>query len=181
MPRLPECIETKRLIMLVGKSEDAEPLNIATRDTYEDLQRWMIWAETVPTLNQTRNYLEDTLKRFERDQYLHMNIWDRASGELAGTAGYNQIEWSVPRFEVGYWVRKQFQRQGLALEALLALTDCAFKRFGARRVEVRIDPDNAASIKVAERAGLAFECRLKNYKARPGGQIADDLVYAMIR
>lgn len=181
MPRLPECIETRRLLLLVGKSEDAELLNIATRETYEDLRPWMVWAEAVPTITQTRNYLEDGLKRFELDQYLHMNIWDRATGELAGTTGYNQIEWSVPRFEVGYWVRKQFQRQGIAVEALTAITDCAFKRLGARRVEVRIDPDNAGSIRVAERAGFAYECRLKNYKAKPGGQLADDLVYTMIR
>jgi RimJ/RimL family protein N-acetyltransferase len=57
--------------------------------------------------------------------------------------------------EIGYHVRWGETRRGLATEIAAALADVAFEHCGAERVELHIDPANAASLGVARTLGFA--------------------------
>jgi RimJ/RimL family protein N-acetyltransferase len=64
--------------------------------------------------------------------------------------------------EVAYWVRPGERGRGLATRALRLLTGWAHHS-GLARLWLEIDPDNAASLRVAERAGYRFERRLPDH------------------
>ena len=66
-------------------------------------------------------------------------------------------------------------------EAVRALNRLAFDRFGARRVEIRMDAGNARSVRVAERAGVTFEGVLRQDSRAPGGGARDTRVYSRVR
>jgi RimJ/RimL family protein N-acetyltransferase len=55
--------------------------------------------------------------------------------------------------ELGYLFRPSAERQGFATEAARALRDHAFTAMGMDRLVSYIDPENPASIRVAERLG----------------------------
>lgn len=61
--------------------------------------------------------------------------------------------------ELAYWVRPESRGQGIASTAVRRMTRWAHEQ-GLRRVWLEIDPVNAASLRVAERAGYRFEERL---------------------
>jgi RimJ/RimL family protein N-acetyltransferase len=65
--------------------------------------------------------------------------------------------------ELAYWVRPERRRRRIALRAVRALTDWAHTAGGLTRVWLEIDPDNAASLALAERAGYGFEGRIPNH------------------
>ncbi len=81
----------------------------------------------------------------------------RGTGELIGFIGL-----AVPRFlpevlpavELGYRLGRRHWGQGLATEGARASIDDGFARLGLERVISIIHPQNAASIRVAQKLGM---------------------------
>ena len=61
------------------------------------------------------------------------------------------------QFELGWWIWKDFWGQGMALEAITPFITHA-RNMGLQRLLAVIDPPNAASIRVAEKLGMHFDC-----------------------
>jgi len=79
-----------------------------------------------------------------------------ASGELVGHAGL--VHWEgKPAMEVGYAIYRSAWGKGYATEAAAASLRWAHEVLGARSVISVIHPDNAPSIRVAERLGARFD------------------------
>jgi ribosomal-protein-alanine N-acetyltransferase len=77
--------------------------------------------------------------------------------EVIGVAGIQPLD--IPgEFELGWWVWKDFWGQGFATEMARALVAYARDVMKLPRVVAVIDPPNAASIRVAEKIGMRFEC-----------------------
>jgi ribosomal-protein-alanine N-acetyltransferase len=57
---------------------------------------------------------------------------------------------------VGYFVSSSRRRHGIATRALGLLIDIAFNELGIRTLVADIRPDNAASLRVAERNGFRY-------------------------
>jgi RimJ/RimL family protein N-acetyltransferase len=76
----------------------------------------------------------------------------KATGELAGRAGYiDPPGW--PGFELGWLLGRAHWGKGYAVEAARACLDQALGPMGRERVLSLIRPENARSIRVAERLG----------------------------
>jgi RimJ/RimL family protein N-acetyltransferase len=58
--------------------------------------------------------------------------------------------------ELAYWVRPERRRLGIGVRGVAAVTRWAHNRAGLRRVWLEINPVNAASLRLAERAGYRF-------------------------
>ena len=77
---------------------------------------------------------------------------ERASGTLAGRIGFwNPEGW--PGFELGWTLRRAFWGKGYATEGARAALRFAFTQLKQPHVISLIHPENAASIRVAERLG----------------------------
>ena len=77
---------------------------------------------------------------------------ERASGRWIGRAGpWRPADWPVA--EVGWGVSKEFAGKGFAYEAAGAAIDYAFDQLRWDAVHHVIDPENTASIALAERLG----------------------------
>jgi RimJ/RimL family protein N-acetyltransferase len=59
--------------------------------------------------------------------------------------------------EIGYRLMPEFWGKGLATEAVRAWVGHCFTELDLPRVIAIIEPENGASIRVAEKAGMAFE------------------------
>jgi len=83
-------------------------------------------------------------------------VEERASGTVVGRIGPWQPE-GWPDFEIGWMLRREYWGRGYATEAAAACIDYAFTTLGRPHLVSLIDPDNAPSIRVAERVGERFE------------------------
>jgi RimJ/RimL family protein N-acetyltransferase len=80
---------------------------------------------------------------------------DRVTGEFVGRAGlYREHGW--PGLEAAWTIRPERWGEGLATEAGAVAVEYAFTYLDADRVISIIHPENAASIRVAEKLGLSF-------------------------
>jgi ribosomal-protein-serine acetyltransferase len=106
----------------------------------------------------------------------------KGTNTLVGSSGLHRINWEVPKFEIGYWVRARFAGQGYISEAVTAISDFAFETLGARRVEIRLDAQNERSEAIPRRLGFALEGRLRNEdRDHLTGELRDTLVFAKVR
>jgi RimJ/RimL family protein N-acetyltransferase len=82
--------------------------------------------------------------------------------------------------EIGYWLGEDLWGRGIVTEAVRTITDYAFATFDLCRVYAGVFEWNLASMRVLEKAGYEFECRLRKSVIKEG-QIIDELIYTVIR
>jgi RimJ/RimL family protein N-acetyltransferase len=177
--RIPEKIETERLILRALRPGDGRAVNEAVRESIDHLRPWMTWARAVPSLAESETFARESALRYRNREELGMILLRKSDDLLVGAAGLHTIEWSVPRFEIGYWVRASLEGQGYITEAVRGLSALAFELLGAARVEIRCDARNIRSAAVAQRAGYTLEARLRWESRDPEGNLRDSLLFAM--
>jgi ribosomal-protein-alanine N-acetyltransferase len=64
---------------------------------------------------------------------------------------------------IGYWIDRNYANKGYTSAAVLLLTDFAFNTLKLHRIEINLRPENAASRRVAEKAGYVFESNRPKY------------------
>lgn len=182
---VPDCLLTPRLVLRCPRAGDGPALNEAVCASVDDLRPWMPWAQQAPTPEQSETDARGAHAKFLQRTDLVYSMWlhDGQGREtrLVGGTGLHRMDWSVPRFEVGYWCRSDSVGQGLVTEAVRALAAMAFDTLHAARVEIRMDDLNTRSWRVAERAGFQLEGVLRNDARAPDGRVRDTRVYAQVR
>ncbi|HEY5611504.1 MAG TPA: GNAT family N-acetyltransferase [Thermoanaerobaculia bacterium] len=83
-------------------------------------------------------------------------VEERATGRLVGRVGFHYPE-EWPGFELGWTLGREFWGRGYATEAASVALDYAFTEMDREHVISCIHPDNAPSIRVAERLGETLE------------------------
>jgi RimJ/RimL family protein N-acetyltransferase len=182
---LPEAIATERLWLRPPRAGDGVACNEAVVQTLAELKPWMPWAQAAPTLQESELECRRMATRFARREDLPLLIFERGAdgryGRMLGGTGLHRMDWSVPRFEIGYWRRSGEGGRGLISEAVRALTRLAFDTLNAQRVEVRMSSHNHKSRAVAERCGFTLEGVLRRDSLDVDGQARDTAVYSRVR
>jgi len=182
VPEFPREFETERLLIRMPEPDIAADVHAAIHETWDDLHEWMDWARERPSLKQCRQYLRDARAKFLAREDLPLHLLLKGAGTYVGGSGLHRIDWTVPKFEIGYWVRARFARQGYVTEAVRGITAFAFDVLGAQRVEIRCDVNNVRSAAVPRRLGFAHEATLLNDRRHPGtGAVSDTLLFAKVR
>jgi RimJ/RimL family protein N-acetyltransferase len=177
----PEQIESARLILRPPRPGDGAIINDAVVESINELRPWMPWAAETPTADSSEIWVRNAAAKFVTRAELHFALFLKESGQFVGNIGFHNIEWKVPRFEIGYWVRTSLTGKGFISEAVVAITDFAFEKLNARRVEIRMDDRNSRSWRVAERLEFALEGILHQDEWDPAGNLRDTRVYAKVR
>lgn len=178
---IPRTIETARLVLRPVEPGDVAGLNAAILESWESLHRWMPWARERPTLEHSAEMARKMEADFAARRDLSLLILLRDNGTILGGTGLHRIDWSVPRFEIGYWLGTAHENRGFATEAVRAVSRLAFDACRAERVEIHCSHRNVRSRRVAEGAGFTLEARLRHHSREPSGELRDTLVFALLR
>jgi len=176
----PDSFETARLTIRSPVPGDGAEVQAAVAETIDDLRPWMSWADHVPTVDEEEELVRRARARFLTREDLWLLLFLKGTHTLVGGSGLHRIDWSVPSFEIGYWVRRRFAGHGYITEAVRGITRFSFETLGARRVEIRCDTRNERSRRVAERAGFELEAALRNHAMTPTGELRDTLIYVRL-
>ena len=81
------------------------------------------------------------------------------AGDLIGYCGLSYVDdvCGHPEVALGYRLARRYWGQGYTSEAVQATIDYGFNVLSLGRIVATIDPGNAASIRVAEKAGMVYE------------------------
>lgn len=178
---IPEDIETERMIVRIARPGEGAAVNEAIRESFAELQPWMPWAKTCPTVEETESNGRRAHARFHAREDLTFRGWLKGTDRFVVASGLHRFDWTVPRFEIGYWVRTSMTGKGYACEIVRALADLAFETLQAKRVEIRCDENNQRSWRVAERCGFELEGVLRCDSLGTDGSVRSTRVYSRVR
>jgi [ribosomal protein S5]-alanine N-acetyltransferase len=106
---------------------------------------------------------------------ISLAIW--FEGRLVGQISMGGIIFGALRgAHIGYWIDQAFSNRGLTTQAVDLLTEYGFSSLLLHRIEINLRPENAASRKVAEKAGYHLEGERPRY-LHIDGQWRDHLCF----
>jgi RimJ/RimL family protein N-acetyltransferase len=181
-PPAPYRIETERLVIRCYEPRDAALLKDAIDSSLEHLRPWMPWTEHEPqTLEEKANLLKSFRSQFDLGDNFVMGIFSADGSEvLGGTGLHPRVE--PGGLEIGYFIRASATRHGFITESTAALTRVGFEICEADRIEIRIDPENHASIGVPRKLGFTEEATLRRrLPGRADGPLRDVSIFTMFR
>ncbi len=177
---IPERLVTPRLRLRPVRPGDGPVINAAVLESLPELRPWMPWAERAPSVEDSEEVARRMWAAFLARTELNWAFFLGETEELAGVGGIHNVDWRVPRGEIGYWVRTRLAGRGLVREAVEALTRLGFGHLGLARIEIRCDPRNERSAHVARAAGYQLEATLRCESRGLEGGLRDTLVFARV-
>jgi ribosomal-protein-serine acetyltransferase len=176
---LPDKMVGPRILIRPLQAGDGQALWEAIEESREQLAPWLPWVANTLSPDDSEAAARRGASRWLARTDLMVGIWESQTGRYLGGSGLHRIDWTVPAFEIGYWLRTSAWGKGYASETVRLLCSFAFETLGANRVEIRCDAANARSASVPRRLGVALEARLRNHCRDAAGDLRDTLVFAM--
>ncbi|HRE22409.1 MAG TPA: GNAT family protein [Rhabdaerophilum sp.] len=149
--------------------------------SYAFLQPWEPnWPEDDLTSEAFKRRLLRYRDEREADLAYPFFIERRADNALLGGINLNNIRRrAAMSATLGYWMGAPHAGQGYMSAAVPVLCAFAFARLGLFRVEAACLPENAASIRVLEKAGFQREGYVRGYLSIAGAR-RDHLLFALL-
>ena len=176
--------ESERLLIRCPRPGDGRVVHASVSEALSSLRQFPVslpWAMEPPSADASERFCREGQANFLRRADMPMLLFLRATGTHVGNSGLHRFDWSVPRCELGFWLRTSYGGRGLMTEAAKELTAFAFRELGMRRVEALTDEENARARRVCERAGFVLEGILRHYRTSPQGGLRNACVYALVR
>ena len=176
-----EEFETERLRIRTPRFGDGAAMNAAIRESIAELRPWMPWAQQLPSIDDSEENVRLACLKFLERSDLRLHIFLKDTGDFIGGSGFHRINWESRKFEIGYWIRTSQSGNGLMTEAVRGITNFAIGSLAANRVEIRCDPANLRSARIAEGLGFTLEGILRNEKCDVSGRLRHTMVFAKVR
>ena len=119
------------------------------------LREWLPWIDYTKSVEDERAFISNTRTQYENNQSFTYAIWYQQ--QIAGIAGYNEIDWANRKTEIGYWLAAQQQGKGIMTRACRALIEYAFDDLKLHKVEIRCATMNIRSCAIPQRLGFTQE------------------------
>lgn len=146
-------LETERLVLRKLTESDA-----ALQHRVLNTPAVMAHLGGVKELHEIEAKHARTMALFARDGFGFMMMIEKSTGELVGHAGMKRVDNPLAPnqgdHEIGWLVREDRWRLGLAGEAMRAVIDWAFGPIGAPHLVALTSNRNAASWKLMEKLGM---------------------------
>ena len=133
-------------------AEELFTLVDANRDV---LLPWMRWVNEVTDAKVLRGHIDQWVAQTAQTGCMSLGI--ELDGELVGVVFHIRPDTVNKQVEVGYWLTKSARGRGVASRAVRAMLDITFRDLGFNRVNIRIAPENTASLALTQRLGLTRE------------------------
>lgn len=150
--------ETPRLFVRRIGPADVDAMHAVYGDA--DAMRWVGDGEPLDRAG-CEEWVAVTLRNYARRGYGMFAIVERASGQVIGFCGLVHPG-GQPEAEIKYAFRRECWGRGLASEAAPALLNHGASAHGLQHVIATVAPDNAASQRVLEKAGMQKDALRRN-------------------
>lgn len=148
-------LETKRLILKPIALSDADDI-FALRSDPEVMK--YIGDGSVHTRERVEDFIQCGQGYFEKYGMDFFSVFDKETGSFVGQAGLFHLLFDVNQqdIDLAYRLHKKYWNKGYATELAKALINYGFNTLSLSKIVAFVFPENEASRKVLENAGMSY-------------------------
>ena len=147
------------VLRLVDPS-DASSLYEQIEKTRDQLAKFMPWGESTQSIEDERNFLIYCQSRMQEKKLWNASIW--IDNKPVGMIDLHNIDLDNQRAEIGYWLGKDYQGNGVMTDSLKRVLQVGFEELKLHKIKLIAEIINEASNDVAKRVGFKLEGQLKD-------------------
>jgi len=142
------------------------------------LVEWVPWLGGLRSQEDCLHFLQEAYLFNEGGQKLFYFLYHRQ--QLIGSAALMRIDHLNRQAEMGYWIARQSQGQGIITRSCQQLIRYAFGNLNINRMEVRTSIDNIRAQYIPFRLGFEYEGVIRQGLLQ-SGRFRDIALYSLLR
>lgn len=123
------------------------------------LREWLPWVDGSKTVNDTLAFLHESIEKNKTGERLTTFIYNGV--EIAGSIGFVKLKKDLKMGEIGYWLHRDMQGQGIMTKVCQRFIDYAFRTKALNRIEIKVASQNHKSQAIPQRLGFTHEGTLR--------------------
>jgi ribosomal-protein-serine acetyltransferase len=138
------------------------------------------------TVSKTKN-LEDTItycsvieQRIKDKSYFPFVIISKAENKFIGLIDVKNIDWNVPKAEIGYFVDSNYEGKGIISKSLGYVIEYLVQTYQFKKLLCRVNSKNQGSINVAIKNKFQLEGTIRNDYRTTKNEIVDLNYYGRV-
>ena len=132
------------------------------------------------TLEDTKDYVTEITIKAGQKTYLPFLLLNTHDNTLIGFIDIKNIDWNIPKGELGYFIDEEYANKGIFTKALKVFTNFCFESYGFNKLFLRTHESNYSARKVAENCGFEIEGTIRRDYKTTTGDLVDLLYYGKI-
>jgi ribosomal-protein-serine acetyltransferase len=164
-------------LRLLEERHAATVFALVDRDR-EYLREWLPWVDSTLRQEDSLSFIRASLEQFASNSGFAAGVW--WNEQFVGVVGTHKIDWLNRKVELGYWLGKNFQGQGIMTDASRAAVTHLLVEMDLNRVTIQCATGNAKSCAIPRRLGFTLEGTLRDGQLL-NGRYEDLLMFAMLR
>lgn len=141
---------TERIIARKLTLNDAASVLAVIDHNRAYLRQWMPWLDQTTSIADIEKFIYKAQDGYASGCNLILGLWDDT--QYVGVVSFNKIDGASA--EIGYWISKSYQSQGIIQQALKILIEYGFHDLNLSTVNIQCATNNLKSRAVAQ--GLGF-------------------------
>ena len=167
----------ENLFLIPPHESMAESLFHLINQQRSHLSLWLPW------MNQIKEYADINRWLYDAHRYnlggQHLTTFIQWQGVIVGSVRLMRIDHKHSRAELGYWINKQCQGQGIMTRCCQEMIRHSFLELQLNRLEIRSPQQNSRSRAMAQRLGFAHEGLVQEH-IRLRGQFFNTEIFGLV-
>ncbi len=132
------------------------------------------------TINETKMFIDVALKNNTKKLYYPFLIREISTTKIVGFIDLKNINWDIPKTEIGYFIDIDYEGKGISSNALKMMIGFCFNNLKMSKLFLRTTKSNIGSQKVAEKNDFEKEGFVKRDYRTASGEIVDLLYFGLV-
>ena len=132
------------------------------------------------TIEDTRNFVSYIVQKAKEKTYFPYIIVDNSSDRIIGFLDLKNIDWNIPKSELGCYIDEDYANKGIATKAFRLFCDFCFTEYKFQKLFLRTHHSNTAAKTVAEKCGFEIEGIIRRDYKTTSGEIIDLIYYGRL-
>jgi RimJ/RimL family protein N-acetyltransferase len=132
------------------------------------------------TLEDAMSYCVEIQQRITNKSYFPYMITDTRTGSFVGLVDVKNIDWNVPKAELGSFIDTAYEGQGITSKATRLVVDHSVEKYKFIKLLCRANSRNKGSIAVILKNGFILEGTIRNDYRTTKGEIVDLNYYGRV-
>ncbi len=150
-----ELLVDKEITLSIRDLDQARATFELINSNRDYLREFLPWVDETRMIKDVEEYITYCKESFTKQKNCSYGIF--YSGEFIGMVSFVSFSESNHSCEIGYWLGKEFQGNGIITRAVKALVDHAFNDIKLHRIIIRAAVENKPSWSIPERLEFTYE------------------------